>query len=115
MKVYLLFAGAVVLNVLFFASFPLPPSYFADLPFPRPYEFVAASVFAAALWGYWKKREWRNDFFKAQPGTFVPFTVEIQGDWAAMESEMRRMMMVAKDDLEMTAFATGSGCTRDER
>lgn len=41
--------------------------------------------------------------------TFVPFDVEIQGDWSAMESEMRRLMMIAKDDLEMTKFVTGTG------
>ena len=63
-KVYLLFAGAVVLNVLFFASFPLPPSYFHDLPFPRPYEFLAAVMFAAAFVGYWRKGEWRLDVFE---------------------------------------------------
>lgn len=40
---------------------------------------------------------------------FVPFDVEIQGDWPAMESEISRLMMVAKDDLELTKFTTGTG------
>jgi HK97 family phage major capsid protein len=42
----------------------------------------------------------------------IPFTVEIQGDWSAMEAEMRRLMMVAKDDLEADAFINGTGSTR---
>ena len=40
---------------------------------------------------------------------FVPFSVEIEGDWAAIESDLRDMLMLAKDDLEGAAFATGSG------
>ena len=63
-KVYLLFAGAVLLNVLFFASFELPPAYFVGLPFPRPYEFLPAAIFAGTLAGYWTKGEWRSDFFE---------------------------------------------------
>lgn len=43
---------------------------------------------------------------------FVPFTVEIQGDWAAMESEMGRLLMVAKDDLEIDKFTLGTGSTQ---
>lgn len=43
---------------------------------------------------------------------FVPFSMEIQGDWAAMESELRGLMMVAKDDLEATGFTTGTGSTQ---
>lgn len=43
---------------------------------------------------------------------FVPFTVEIQGDWAAMETEMRRLLMVAKDDLEIDKFTLGTGSTQ---
>lgn len=42
----------------------------------------------------------------------IPFTVEIAGDWAGMEAEMRRLMMVAKDDLEADAFLNGTGSTR---
>jgi HK97 family phage major capsid protein len=40
---------------------------------------------------------------------FVPFSVEVQGDWAAMESDLRAMIVQARDDLEGAAFATGSG------
>lgn len=43
---------------------------------------------------------------------FVPFTYEIQGDWAAMESEMGRLLMVAKDDLEIDKFTLGTGSTQ---
>lgn len=31
---------------------------------------------------------------------FIPFTVEIEGDWAAMESDLRMMIEVARDDKE---------------
>lgn len=40
---------------------------------------------------------------------FVPFSIEIGQDWAAMESDIRNMITQAKDDLEGAAFATGSG------
>ena len=43
---------------------------------------------------------------------FVPFTYEIQGDWSQMESEMGRLLMVAKDDLEIEKFTTGTGSTQ---
>lgn len=42
---------------------------------------------------------------------FVPFSIEIGGDWANMEADIRRMIAVAKDDLEGAAFATGNGTT----
>jgi HK97 family phage major capsid protein len=42
----------------------------------------------------------------------VPFSVEIQGDWSQMESELRRLLLIAKDDLEIAAFTTGTGTTR---
>lgn len=42
----------------------------------------------------------------------IPFTVEIQGDWAGMEASMRRLMMVAKDDLEQETFVTGNGSNK---
>lgn len=41
----------------------------------------------------------------------IPFSVEIQGDYAAFESDMRRLMMVAKDDLEISKFVNGVGTT----
>ena len=40
---------------------------------------------------------------------FVPFSVEIGGDWASIESDLRNMIVNARDDLEATAFAVGSG------
>lgn len=39
---------------------------------------------------------------------FVPFSIEIGADWQAIESDVRMMIVNAKDDLEATAFATGS-------
>jgi HK97 family phage major capsid protein len=40
---------------------------------------------------------------------FVPFSVEIEGDWAGLATEMSELFMEAKDELETTAFATGAG------
>lgn len=40
---------------------------------------------------------------------FVPFSVEIEGDWAGLASEMSMLFGEAKDTLETTAFATGTG------
>jgi HK97 family phage major capsid protein len=40
---------------------------------------------------------------------FVPFSVEIEGDWAGLASEMGELFQEAKDVLETAAFATGSG------
>lgn len=40
---------------------------------------------------------------------FVPFSVEIGGDWASIESDLRAMIGRAKDDLEGNAFAVGTG------
>jgi HK97 family phage major capsid protein len=47
---------------------------------------------------------------KAQ--AFIPFSVEIQGDWAGLATEAVRMFQDAKDRLEGTAFATGSGSSQ---
>jgi HK97 family phage major capsid protein len=40
---------------------------------------------------------------------FVPFSVEIEGDWGGLASEMATLFAEAKDVLETAAFATGSG------
>lgn len=45
--------------------------------------------------------------WKAQ--AFVPFSVEIEGDWVGLSAEMAMMFADAKDNLETTAFATGTG------
>jgi HK97 family phage major capsid protein len=41
--------------------------------------------------------------------TFVPFSVEIGGDWASIESDLRMMISNDKDDAEGAAFAVGTG------
>jgi HK97 family phage major capsid protein len=41
---------------------------------------------------------------------FVPFSVESE-DWSELESEARRMIAIAKDDLEGAAFVSGNGTT----
>lgn len=40
---------------------------------------------------------------------FIPYSIEIDMDWAQMESEMRGVMVDAKDRLEATAHFTGTG------
>jgi HK97 family phage major capsid protein len=45
--------------------------------------------------------------YKAQG--FVPFSIELQQDWPAMEAEMSRLLMIARDDLEHNAFLLGNG------
>jgi HK97 family phage major capsid protein len=40
---------------------------------------------------------------------FVPFSVEIEGDWSGLASEMGALFAEAKDVLETAAFATGLG------
>jgi HK97 family phage major capsid protein len=42
---------------------------------------------------------------------FVPFSVEIQEDWGALEAEMGKLLSDAKDDDEGTQFVTGAGTT----
>lgn len=40
---------------------------------------------------------------------FIPYSIEIEMDWAQIESELRMAMMDAKDRKEATAFVTGTG------
>lgn len=40
---------------------------------------------------------------------FVPFSVEIEGDWTGLATEMSTLFQEAKDVLETAGFATGSG------
>ena len=40
---------------------------------------------------------------------FVPFSVEIEGDWTGLAAEMSMLFGEAKDTLETAGFATGSG------
>jgi len=40
---------------------------------------------------------------------FVPFSIESQQDWGALEANMARLFSDAKDDEEATSFATGNG------
>lgn len=45
---------------------------------------------------------------------FVPFSIEIGQDWSALQSEMARMLNIAKDDLEADKFVLGAGSGSDE-
>ena len=40
---------------------------------------------------------------------FIPFSVEIDGDWASIDSDLRTAMMEGRDELEATAHAKGTG------
>lgn len=40
---------------------------------------------------------------------FVPYSIEIGGDWGALQSEMAKLLQIAKDELEAVKFATGAG------
>jgi len=42
----------------------------------------------------------------------IPYTIEISQDWVGMEADMRNLMMISKDDLELEAFTTGNGSNR---
>lgn len=43
---------------------------------------------------------------------FIPYSIEVDQDWPGMESEMRRLIQIAKDDEEANVFALGSGVGR---
>lgn len=45
---------------------------------------------------------------------FVPFSIEVGQDWVGMESDIRAMFQVAKDDLEAVKFFTGAGSGSEE-
>jgi HK97 family phage major capsid protein len=40
---------------------------------------------------------------------FIPFSVELEGDWSALQAEMMRLLTDAKDIEEATSFTTGNG------
>lgn len=40
---------------------------------------------------------------------FVPFSIEVDQDWGALQSEMTRLLADAKDQEEATSFVTGTG------
>jgi HK97 family phage major capsid protein len=41
--------------------------------------------------------------------SFIPFSIEIQQDWTALQAEMARLLQDAKDDLESLKFTVGAG------
>jgi HK97 family phage major capsid protein len=40
---------------------------------------------------------------------FIPFSVELEGDWTALQGEMMRLLVDAKDIEEATSFTLGNG------
>ena len=51
----------------------------------------------------------RTEITPAKLQGLVPFSIEIQGDWASFREEMVALLVDAKDIAEASAFATGSG------
>ncbi len=49
------------------------------------------------------------DIFAERAQAFVPFSIELAQDWAALQTEMASLLQDAKDDLEATKFALGAG------
>lgn len=45
----------------------------------------------------------------AKAQVFIPFDIEIDQDWAGLQTELASMILDAKDDLEATQFTTGNG------
>lgn len=48
------------------------------------------------------------DLTVAKAHTFVPASIEVTQDWSSIESDLSRMIVDAKDDLEATKFTTGT-------
>ncbi len=40
---------------------------------------------------------------------FIPYSIEVGGDWGSLETEMARLLQDAKDELEAAKFLTGDG------
>lgn len=40
---------------------------------------------------------------------FIPFSMEVGGDWSALQTEMATLIQEGKDDVEATKFTTGAG------
>jgi HK97 family phage major capsid protein/HK97 family phage prohead protease len=48
-------------------------------------------------------------FITKRAQTFIPFSIELDQDWGALQSEMAGLIQDSKDVLEATQFATGLG------
>lgn len=49
------------------------------------------------------------DLIAERAQAFVPYSVEIGGDWGSLQSEIAKALQTAKDELEASKFATGAG------
>lgn len=45
---------------------------------------------------------------------FVPYSIEVGGDWSSLQAEMAGLLQDAKDELEATKFTVGAGAGSDE-
>jgi diguanylate cyclase (GGDEF)-like protein/PAS domain S-box-containing protein len=63
-KVYLITATTTFASFIFFAFVPLPKAYYSELFFHRPEELLPALFFALALYGFYRKGEWRENSFE---------------------------------------------------
>ena len=62
--VYISTLAMTLLCGLYFAFIPLPRAYYPELFAHRPEEFVPGILFIAALYGFLKKGNWRDDIFE---------------------------------------------------
>jgi hypothetical protein len=61
--VYLLVGGWTLASFVFFLWAPLPQAYQPQWPVHRPAELIAGFFFAIAALGYWRKGDWRANWF----------------------------------------------------
>jgi len=62
--IYKIMTVTTFLTFIFFAFVPLPRAYYDEFIFHRPEEFIPALFFAVALVGFYKKGNWKSDFFE---------------------------------------------------
>jgi len=62
--VYAFSAILTLTSFLFFVFVPLPVGYFDSEVLRRPEDLIPAFLFVLALVGFWKKGDWRNDYFE---------------------------------------------------
>lgn len=63
-QLYFIVAALCILSFYVFAFVPLPRSYYPELLWGRPQEFISGALFLMALAGYLKKGAWKTDSFE---------------------------------------------------
>lgn len=62
-NIYLIGLVMTLGSFVFFAFVPLPQAYFDHLIWHRPEEFLPATLFAIALWGFLRQGKWQDNIF----------------------------------------------------